>query len=593
MKKFSYIIAASLMSMGLASCSDLLDVNSTTQLSDVAIWNSEEAAEGYVIASYQTFTDHANVHNIALGSNPNRFYDAFSDIIKSTSWDQNDHLYNKSLMLSTTFGKNNGGTFGVWNDEYGRIKRANILLNDIDRYGVSRYGEEWCEVRRAEARFCNAINYFFLARAYGGVIIRTHESGKTGLTDDGKYPEDCNRARVSEKETYDYIIKELNWAIERLPQTWVNDKYKEKYLGRATKAIAYGFLSRIALYAACVDGLTDEQKKEYYDIVIDAADKCKQLGDYGLVSNYSHLFSPDNEKENRKEIIYAMYGLQKYKVNDYDTYVRPVGDAAVYNTAISALFVPTAELADMYEFKDGTSIDWNDWEWDHDDPFTDREPRFHATILYNGAKWENRTIQTYVGLDTRNKTDYGTDYFVEYENARSTDGHTCTGYYLKKFLLEGKSEFTTERSWNNDIVLRYAEVLLNKAEAYAMTNRYQEALDAVNEIRARVELPAKKISQFGNQDAMMELIRRERCCELAGEGLRYWDIRRWKIADKVINGQNVHGCKITRNSSGILTYETVDADGGNKRIFQDRYYKFSIPAAELTNNNLCVDNPGW
>lgn len=579
MKKIYNILASAVALLAFSSCDDIMDVNSTTQISDVAIWNSEDAAEGYIIASYQCFTDHANVWQVK----GNRFYDAYSDIIKSTSYDNYGHLYNKTWYESNRFGKNNGASFGIWGEAYGRIKRANLLLNDIDRYGVSRYGEEWCQVRRAEVRFCRAINYWFLARVYGGVVIRTDKSGSAGLTDDGAYEQDKHRARLSEEETYDWIIEEMKWAIDHLPETWKSDKYGDKYNGRATKGMVYGFLSRIALYA------------HRWDVAADAAEKCGTVGGYSLVSNYANLFNVAHQSDNRKEIIYGIYGLKELKTHDYELYTRPKGDATVHKAAIDAYYVPTAELADLYEFKDGTEFSWSTWNkgaHKHSDPFTDREPRFHATILYDQAPWEGRTIDTRLGSDEKDNTKWGADHFVQFENAGSTEGYTCTGYYLRKFIVEGNREFSTEHCWNTDIILRYAEVLLNKAEAYAELGRIGDALDVVNEVRARVNLPAKDISDYPDYDSFMKLLRKERCCELAGEGHRFWDLWRWRMCGEVINGQKVHGVKITVNPAKRVTYKVVDADV-TPRIFQDRYYYLSLPADELTNNNLCVDNPNW
>ncbi len=570
MKNIKYILAAGVVSMTLASCDEVLDVNNTTQFSDAIIWSKPEIADGYVVAAYNTFTDYSNL----WGHNRN-FYDAYSDLFKSSAWDQYEHEYNKTLMLTTRFGKNNAHVFAVWGTVYSRIKRTNLLLNDIDRYGT-KFGEEWCEVRRAEARFCNAINYWFLARVYGGVVIRTDHSGVNGLTDDGAYPEDCNRARATEEETYDYILKELQWAADRVPEKW-----EEDFTGRATKGMVYGFMSRIAVYA----------KK--WDIAVEAAEKCKEYGNYELVDNYSQLFDCNFDVDNRKEIIYARYGLKDIKTHDYDSAMRPFGDGAVYGVSANAYgrIVPTAELADSYDFKDGSEFDWSTWKKSHKDPYTDREPRFHATILYNGADWEGRKIETYVGNNA--SVPDGADSYAEYQNSGSTQGHTCTGYYTRKFLMENNKEYTLKHSWNTEPILRYAEVLLNKAEALAELDRIDDALIPLNEVRARVDLPARTRKDAPDKESFMKLLRKERICELAGEGFRYWDLRRWKLAKEVIDGQSVHGVKITRRATGTLTYTTVDADGGNKRIFQDRYYYYSLPNDELTNNKLCVDNPGW
>lgn len=577
MKKFNYILFAAALTLSFSACNDVLDVNSTSQFNEPAIWSDPSVADGYVMAAYNTIADHSN-----LRSNTRRFYDAYTDLYKSTSWDAFEHMYNKNLMETSKFGKSNASDFGVWSQAYTRIKRTNILINSIETNGA-KFGEDWQKIRIAEARFCNAINYWFLARVYGGVVIRTAHSGVNGMTDDGKNQADCDRARATEEETYAYIIKEMKEAIVDLPDQW-----ETQYIGRATKGMAYGFLSRLALYG------------HDWETVVEAADKCKELGKYDLVANYANLFKLDNDAANRKEVIYAIYGLKDITKFEFDSKMRPFGDGAVYNTSAASMgqIVPTSELADSYEFQDGTEFDWSTWKNVKDasgkkisDPYTYREPRFQATILYNGATWEKRTIETYLGANS-NVPD-GVDCFKEYVNAASTGGHTCTGYYMRKYLMEGVSDWTTKQSWTTENVLRYAEVLLNKAEALAELDRIDEALVPLNQVRARVGLPAKTLNDAPDKAAFMKILRKERICELAGEGLRYWDLRRWKIAHEVIDGQTVHGVKITRRGTGTLTYDQVDCDGGNKRIFQNRYYYFSIPADELTNNHLCEDNPGW
>ena len=145
-------------------------------------------------------------------------------------------------------------------------------------------------------------------------------------------------------------------------------------------------------------------------------------------------------------------------------------------------------------------------------------------------------------------------------------------------------------------MLRYAEVLLNKAEAYAeldYTQYRDKALGALNEVRNRVNLPSKTSTDAPNIEAFMTLLRKERCTELAGEGFRYWDLRRWKLAESVINGQNAHGTRIVKNSDNTFSYERVACDGGTPRIFLEKYYYFSLPFSELSNNILCVNNPYW
>jgi len=564
-KKIIVLASVVAFGFGMISCNNVIDLDNTEQFSDVAVWNTEYAAELYITASYKTFTDISQVAN-----SRSQFFDSYSDLMKSTSWDQYNHHYNSALLRAAVFSYGVAGPLDCWKNVYTeRIRRANVLLNDIKKHGEPKFGEEWCDVRRAEVRLCRAFSYYRLIRVYGGVILRTDISGTGGGIDDGAYEEDVHRARATEEESWDFVLNELQWAAENLPESW-----PDTWFGRATKKTAYGLISRIALHA----------KK--WQLAVDAAEKVKQLGGT-LAPDYAKVFQVDGGQDNTGEILFGLYFQKGSVTHQYDTYNRPFGDIAVYVTSVYAEHVPTAELADMYEFADGTSFDWNSYAEDHADPYTDREPRFHATILYNGSTWEGREIQTYKD---------GTDAFAAFKQAGSTGGHTCTGYYLRKYLQEGNTDFSTQHSYQHDALLRYAEVLLNKAEAYAELGYDQyssQALGALNEVRTRVGLPNRTAQDAPNKDAFMELLRKERCVELAGEGLRYWDIRRWRLGGSLINGQNAHGVEITKAEDGTLSYERVDVDAGAKRIFGDNYYYFSLPSAELANNKLCENNPLW
>ncbi len=569
MRKRIIIFFITIITLGAISSScaeDVLDIDNTRDLSNLAIWSTESAADMYITASYKTFTDESQVAN-----SRSNFYDSYSDIMKSTSWDIYNHGYNKSLLQASSFTTGSAGAFENWSYVYSeRIRRANVLLDEIKKYGVENYGEEWADVRRAEVRFSRAFSYYRLIRVYGGVILRTDISGVDGEVDDGANPEDVHRARATEEESWEFVINELKWAAEHLPETW-----PANWEGRATKKSAYGLLSRMALYAG------------KWQTVIDAAEKVKELGG-ALTPDYAKVFQVDGGQDNSSEILFSLKFLNGTITHNFDSYNRPFGDREVYETtAIYAEHVPTGDLADMYEFADGTEFNWNTYEEFHEDPYSNREPRFHATILYNGSQWEGRNIETFVG---------GDDGFVEFQQASSTGGHTPTGYYLRKYLQEGYSDFVTKGSYQYDAVIRYAEVLLNKAEAYAQLDyvaNQSKALDALNEVRARVDLPARTITDAPNKEAFMSLLRKERCVELAGEGFRYWDLRRWRLAENVINGKNAYGVKISKNEDESLTYEKVNVDGGTPRVFFERYYYFSLPTAELSNNKLSENNPFW
>lgn len=577
MKKSIFISALAVLALSSTSCKDILDVDPTKQYGSSAIWSTEASADYYIMASYQHFKDHSNLVN-----NARHYYDAYTDLYKSTAWLTANHMYNKQFMLASQFGKNNASDFACWSTAYGRIKRANLLLNDLDKF-ADRFDPEWVKIRRAEVRFAIAMNYFYIARVYGGFVIRTDKSGIKGGTDDGACPEDRNRARASEAESYEFIINTLLECAEDLPVSWGKGGTQE---GRATKGMVYGFLSRIALFA------------ENWQLAADAADLCAKYGQYKLVDNYADLFDYRKDQSNLSEIIYAIYYKKELATHSFDTNMRSPGDALRDKVPGTALIVPTAELADTYEFKDGTPFDWSTWKNVRDedgkkikDPFTYREPRFQATILYDGAEWEGRTMEIYSGLTSA--VPDGVDASVTWSRAGKTDGHTVTGYYIRKYLTEGDTEFRTKGSINTEICLRYAEVLLNKAEGLGMLGKIKEALIPLNEVRKRVGLPERTLEDAPNTAAFMNLLRKERVCELAGEGHRYWDLVRWRLAKEVIDGKAFHGVDTRLGGSGKKTYKTVDIDDGYLHMYEDRYYRLSLPADELTNNKLCVDNPDW
>ena len=549
-----------ILTMGLAaalcgtSCSDVIDLNPGDRFTPATVWSSTTTVDSYVLGLYSIFSSSC----VFYGTGSPNLTDAYSDILKSGSWDQYNHSYNRSLFQESAFNSTSAGAFECWSTHYGRIRRENEFLRDAPKYR-EKVGEKWMDTRIAEVRFCRAYAYYLLCRVYGGVILRTEVDG----------PEQNDKARSTEADCWDFIIEELKDLAPQLPQgnkTENGDNWDDANYGRATQQAAYGLLSRVALFA------------ERWDVAAQAARDVEKCGGALDLTGYANVFN-GNLKSN-KEILFGVDFEQDVITHRYDAYVRPSGDAKALGTsALYSVFFPTSELADSYEMADGTPFSW---ETHGSDPYTGREPRFYATILYNGASWMGRTIESYVG---------GADGFKEYENSKSANT-TVTGYYLRKYLKDGDKSWITAYSAQTCILIRYAEVLLNKAEALAELSWDQnsvEALQALNDVRGRVGLPSR---QTASKEEFMEFVRHERMVELAGEGFRYWDLRRWRLAEEVINGKNVHGVKITKTDSGF-NYEHVDADNGNKRIFYDRYYHFAIPESERSKNPLCDNNQGW
>ena len=394
MKKIIFILGLAAVVLG-TSCSDVLDLNPADRFSPATVWSTTTTADKYVIGLYSIFGANTEMRGGDAYASP-RLSDAYSDILKSTSWNQYNHNFNATLLQETAFNSNSAGAFECWSSHYDRIRRENEFLRDAAEFG-RKFGEDWLKIRIAEVRFCRAYAYFMLCRVYGGVILRTEVDG----------PEQNDKARSTEEECWGFIINELKELAPDLPLKWDSDNS-----GRATQKAAYGLLSRVALYA------------EKWDVAAQAARDCATAeGNLDLSKNgYAKIFELGI---NSPEVLFAVEFKSSVIDHAYDAYVRPSGDTKELGKQVYSGFVPTSELVDSYEMAgDGGNFSW---EKHGKDPYANREPRFYATILYNGADWMGRKIESFVG---------GKDGYKAYENAGAA-GTTVTGYYLRKYLIDG------------------------------------------------------------------------------------------------------------------------------------------------------------
>ena len=237
--------------------------------------------------------------------------------------------------------------------------------------------------------------------------------------------------------------------------------------------------------------------------------------------------------------------------------------------------VPTQNLVDAFQLTNGKDFDWEQLA-PGQNPYEGRDPRFYKTVLCNGDTWMNSTIQSYEG---------GKD-------GAGTAGATTTGYYLKKYMNETVSltPSNEKKKPHHFIIFRYAEILLNYAEAmdawkgadYTDNDHPLSARAALNQVRSAADMPA--VTTDG--DAFTESIRRERRVELAFEDHRFWDIRRWKIGDKT---KAIYCIKITlENGSPVYKKELLET-----RNWDDKMYLYPIPQTEYYKNPNLGQNTGW
>ena len=540
-----YLLGIGLMftSQFLTSCHDLLEKDPTDSYSETVAWSSESSLDMYVTYLYKPLNGLSYFSSLSLT-------DGYTDLVKyGNGVPQTWSAHNKILLQQNTITSDNNpmSSWGLYTD----IFRENVFLRDAGIYG-SKFNEDFLNTRIAEIRFIRAVNYARMIRIFGGVILRDETNGVDSEGEKAK-------ARATEAESWDFVLKDLEFAAKHLPKEW-----DSKWDGRLTKGAAYAYMCRTALFA------------KRWDIAITAADEIKKLNKYDLMDEYKDVFKVAGNKEIIFSIAYKIPDMPHY----FDRYFAPDGKQGIRRA------VPTSELVDSYDMADGTPFSWSGSM--AKDPYVGREPRFYASIIYNGATWKEKTIYTYVDAENG---------FAAYrDNMNPGEKQTVTGYFIRKYLQENNTEFDDKGSDQFWIEMRYAEVLLNLAEALAeqdYAKNQDDALEALNEVRRRVDLPERTTQEAPDKDSFMKLLRKERICELAFEGFRYWDLRRWRLAGEVIDGKQAHGTKITKKDDNSYTYEQVSCDDNINRFFPERYYLLPIPVDELQNNPLCENNAPW
>lgn len=440
-----------------------------------------------------------------------------------------------------------------WARNYTGIRRANMFLSKIDIVPATpELKIQW----KAEARFLRAYFYFELVKRWGGVPLIGDKI--FGLNDN------VNLKRNTADECYDYVLSEIEAVKELLLPAVVSDQN----IGRANKGAALALKSRILLYRASPLSNPNGDLQRW-QAAADAAKDLMQLGNYSLGTDFIALF---NAVKN-PEIIFMKEQGQNQNV---ETNNGPIG-YTVGNGTTS----PTQNLVDAFPMKNGKMPMEAGSAYDAANPYAGRDPRFAATIMFNTTKWLNRPVETFNG---------GLD------RPGGSRIQTKTGYYLRKFMGKFESSGVYSNQNHHVMLFRYAEILLNYAEAVNEVNGpVAEVMNAITAIRKRAGITAGTDSRYGiaagiSKDQMRSLIRNERRVEMAFEEQRFWDIRRWKIAEQVLNAP-LKGMNIVKNVDGTFSYTILDIAPA---VFDaSKNYLFPIPYSEIQTNPNMIQNPGY
>jgi len=458
------------------------------------------------------------------------------------------------------------------------IRSANEFITNIGVVPVqgalpNGVGNRW--VWQSEARFLRAYFYFELVKRYGGVPLL---GNKVYNVNDA-----INVPRSSFSDCITFIVNELNAVKDSLiagPAVNPSDNY------RITKGAALALKARVLLYAASplfnggnIDGSNPLTGYASYDVnrwtlAANAARDVMNLGAYHLDPSYPDIFLTQNNVE---RIMIRPGG----NGNSIETYNGPVGfqaASAVGNTS------PTQELVDAFPMQNGLPITDASSGYDPADPYAinstpKRDPRLAASILYNGHTWLNTSLQTYEG--GQSKPDVNTQ-------------QTLTGYYSRKFM--GLFENTTTYSSHSSdwVIFRYAEILLTLAEAEneAAGSPPSDCYAQLYDLRARAGIDPGTgtygVPQNMNTAQMRAFIQNEWRIEFAFEEHRYFDIKRWKLAQTIMN-QPRTGISIVKTGS-TLTFNPINV---LSTVFTTKQYFHPIPYNEILKDPNLKQNPGW
>lgn len=430
--------------------------------------------------------------------------------------------------------------YNEWRNAYAGIYAANTFFANV----VNVKATDTAQITRlkAEVSVLRAYQYIHLVMLYGDVPI------VTGLIDISQAK---TLTRTPAAAVWDFIRDELSRAANNLP-LFQTDK------GRITKGAALALKTRAMLYAG------------RYQDALDAAIQVMNLGVYSLYPAYKNLFS--YAAENNVEVILDKQFLQGSYPNNVFNLMAPYSQ----KTSSGADYVPTKVLVDNYQMANGDSINNPLSGFDPNNPYAKRDPRLKYSVFVPGDTLPNGSV--YNPLPNSGTSDAIGSTFLA----------TTTGFNLKKYI--NKEDLAVPTNCGiNIILMRYAEVLLMYAEAKIELNQIDQSVyDAINKVRKRpdVNMPAIISGPF-SQTQLRGIIRKERAVELAFEGLRFYDLRRWRTADAVLQGP-VFG--ITYNKNGTLTTIQVPFQKG---FNSSRDYLWPIPQNEIILNPNLIQNKGW
>lgn len=580
-KRIHIFISAGLLLL-TAACSKVLDKRDLGSLQGEMIFNDSVLA--------RTYLDYLYEQNIPTWGGS-----------WGSSSNLSDESYGESKYFEGSLQVSDVGDFGTKidaNNNWGKLRAINLFLQEIDKGTLS---PAWKATLKGQAYFLRAWRYFELIKLYGGVplILVQQEAVGQDAKDEAYVP------RNKTSECIAQILKDLDAAQSALPARWPGSAD----WGRITSAAAAALKGRVLLYWASPE-FNPADLADRWQAAYDACKAAKTLlssNGYALHSSFSQMWF--TEVNNPEAVFVTCFnnvsGDQVKKNNGYDNSTRP----SINGTA-GGSNQPSKELVDAFPMKDGKQITASSEKYPYDPVlfYKNRDPRFNNTIAFNGVNWPLNGVTGY-------------KIWTYFEGSKSTElgKASNTSFYCRKAIDPATATGDVQYSGTDWMEIRYAEVLLNLAEAANGVNKPAEAYDELKAIRQRAGIEAGDDNMYGLAAGMtradlFNAILDERLYEFAFEGKRFWDLRRWKLFETKLNGKKRTGLiiklktdvisaadfkaqrdtvNLDRAYTNYFTIETKIMDTKYAIGWKPEYYYFPIPKSALDNNPKLIQNIGW
>lgn len=559
MKKLFYISAITLiLSMVSQGCknNDLLNLENPAAYNPEDVWFDPKLANAYLVDTYAS--------------------------LPGWPLNQGDWADESLGLITADYVTTASTTFKYW--PYATIRKLNVLLKEIDGGSLT---EATKTPIKGQAYFLRAFHYFKAVVYHGGVPIITEPQV---LTDSLNVP------RNSTQECFDFIIQDLDKAISMLP-----DRYTGADYGRMDKAIALAFKGRVLLYKASpqfnpANPYNNAFWQDAYTATKTAKTTLESLG-FALFADYGNIWFNEGNTENVMTVIYQNPG----KVNGRsESCVRPLSQSKNCTGGDN----PIWELVEKYPMKDGKPAGQSKYSYDVQTFWQNRDPRFDATIAYNGS-----VFPLGVSADRRQYTDLKVGTIDDGFGVGQT--FTRSGFFTRKGVDNSLSQAQVDLNAVDWVEIRFAEVLLNFAEAANETGHSDEALTVLKQIRQRAKIEAGNDEMYGlavnmSREQMRDAIYQERYLEFTFEGKRFWDLRRARRLSQ-INGKAKHGLmaqlkpgldptdrtKVFLPTDFTYTVSELIINGPKNMVTPDSYYFFPISQGEIEKNPKLLQNKDW